>query len=443
MLDLVKPREPCAKTTHAARAGAATSARRAQARRHPRARHAACARASAARRPASAAAAAAARAAEAGATGEAGRSRGRRASRADEARKTGRTTAPSPRPRAPRGCRRARAPRAPASAGKPTVSRSCSISGETRGAGSDWSSSPHDPLDVRPALAADTMQAHSVGDPRAIASPESAESVQEERRASSRPNAKDAESARRGSAPPGSSSSWPVSSRRRSSESEKTYRRRVSDSTVVPMQAEMWLMAVGDFIELESLEPHQTICAPKDKLVRWEPSMRHVFFVSHQWTSFDHPDHTQHQLRTFQALLRRMMNGTCPATAPSLAGGPLQDADFITSDDWRKIVDGAHIWCASAATTPRVLVGALRGDPSRRRAQDGLLLGAAEGLYYTPRTRGTAAELSSPSARFGLHRALQSLLCAVPDHPAQGLADISCGFGSWGRRSWCRFEQMR
>ena len=91
-----------------------------------------------------------------------------------------------------------------------------------------------------------------------------------------------------------------TSSEKRRIKSVSMHHRRVADKTATPMQAEMWLMSASDFVELSSLERHQTM-REQHKLVRWDPSRRHIFFVSHQWTSFDHPDHTQQQLRTFQA----------------------------------------------------------------------------------------------------------------------------------------------
>ena len=61
------------------------------------------------------------------------------------------------------------------------------------------------------------------------------------------------------------------------------------------MQAEMWCLPVADFATLDELLPHQEL-RDAGKLVPWSPTMRSVFFISHQWTSFDGPDHTTQQL---------------------------------------------------------------------------------------------------------------------------------------------------
>ena len=50
-------------------------------------------------------------------------------------------------------------------------------------------------------------------------------------------------------------------------------------------------------VGLSKFLPHQVLLK-QGKLVRYESSMKAVFFLSHQWTSYDHPDHTGVQLRT-------------------------------------------------------------------------------------------------------------------------------------------------
>ena len=73
--------------------------------------------------------------------------------------------------------------------------------------------------------------------------------------------------------------------------------------------------------------------------------MLHVFFVSHQWTSFDHPDHTMMQLRTFQRLLTRMARGLCPHTAPGITDKVANGTNMsISTAKWKVIVQDAYIW---------------------------------------------------------------------------------------------------
>ena len=88
--------------------------------------------------------------------------------------------------------------------------------------------------------------------------------------------------------------------------------------TAVEMKYPMWLVPVSAFVKLTKLEPHQ-VMRHRGELVRWEPSMQTVFFLSHQWTSFEHPDHTMDQVRCFKRLLIRMMKGEVATTVPDFA----------------------------------------------------------------------------------------------------------------------------
>ena len=103
-------------------------------------------------------------------------------------------------------------------------------------------------------------------------------------------------------------------------------------------------MHVSDFVALETLRPHQVLRA-EGKLTRWDSTMSNVFFLSHQWTSFDHPDHTSHQLRSFQKLITRMISGQCPPTAPTFEHAVAFKGDYkITSEEWKRIAGDAFVW---------------------------------------------------------------------------------------------------
>ena len=51
--------------------------------------------------------------------------------------------------------------------------------------------------------------------------------------------------------------------------------------TAVEMKYPMWLVPVSSFVKLAKLEPHQ-VMRQRGELVRWEPSMTTVFFLSHR-----------------------------------------------------------------------------------------------------------------------------------------------------------------
>ena len=59
--------------------------------------------------------------------------------------------------------------------------------------------------------------------------------------------------------------------------------------TSVEMRYPMYVMHVSEFLRLGELEPHQAL-RDAGKLCTWAPRMKHVIFLSHQWTSYNHPD---------------------------------------------------------------------------------------------------------------------------------------------------------
>ena len=110
------------------------------------------------------------------------------------------------------------------------------------------------------------------------------------------------------------------------------------------MKYPMWLVPVSSFVKLVRLEPHQVMRA-RGELVMWDPSMTTVFFLSHQWTSFDQPDHTLDQMRCVKRLLIRMMKGEVADTVPDFAARSyLGKGIKVTTKRWKDMVSDAYIW---------------------------------------------------------------------------------------------------
>ena len=117
-----------------------------------------------------------------------------------------------------------------------------------------------------------------------------------------------------------------------------------SGATIIEMQYPMWVMHVSKFVELATLRPHDELLA-EGKLERWNSSMRGVFYLSHQWTSFAHPDHSNAQLRTFQSVLLRMLTGDLPETSPTFVDKVYLPADVkISPEMWQRLVPNSYIW---------------------------------------------------------------------------------------------------
>ena len=119
---------------------------------------------------------------------------------------------------------------------------------------------------------------------------------------------------------------------------------RSSEGTAVEMKYPMWLVPVSAFVKLAKLEPHQ-VMRERGELVMWDPSMKTVFFLSHQWTSFERPDHTLDQMRCFKRLLIRMMKGEVANTVPDFAAQMYLPKDvMVTTQQWQDMVSNAYIW---------------------------------------------------------------------------------------------------
>ena len=113
----------------------------------------------------------------------------------------------------------------------------------------------------------------------------------------------------------------------------------------------MYIMHISEFLRLAELEPHQSL-RDAGKLVKWAPHMKHVIFLSHQWTSFHHPDPSSEQLRVVQRVLLRMMAGDVPVTTPAFADAVyLPKGASISPKEWARIVPDAYIWMECAASS--------------------------------------------------------------------------------------------
>lgn len=142
----------------------------------------------------------------------------------------------------------------------------------------------------------------------------------------------------------GSVDSQPTTRLRRQQSNGLALRIARSGQTAVPMQFDMWVMPVAEMLKLSELRPHQELRAA-GKLVRWNASMKGVFFLSHQWTAFTRPDHSTAQLRTVQRLLTRMIQGELPTTAPSFADALRFSSKVkVTSREWKELAPHAFVW---------------------------------------------------------------------------------------------------
>jgi len=79
--------------------------------------------------------------------------------------------------------------------------------------------------------------------------------------------------------------------------------------------------------------------------VERDASMETVIFVSHQWTSYDHPDHTGRQLSTLQRMFARMITGDVPEVdAPFVDQAAFKGKVKVAPREWKGMLRNSYIW---------------------------------------------------------------------------------------------------
>ena len=203
---------------------------------------------------------------------------------------------------------------------------------------------------------------------------------------------------------------WRSPSRR--SQNRRDSWTRTEVDTSVKMRYPMYLMHVSDFLRLGELEPHQVL-RDAGKVVPWTTGMKHVFFLSHQWTAHKHPDPSLEQLRVMQRLMLRMMSGSVPTTAPTFA-----DASYLPSGakiepaEWARLVPDAYVWM-DYFSVPQI------------------------GEYLATNASDMHDAIASIPAYIERSSHFFAIVPTVRHYDVHG---VTCDYGSWLERGWCRLE---
>jgi len=108
----------------------------------------------------------------------------------------------------------------------------------------------------------------------------------------------------------------------------KSRRRRFSSlSDVYEMSFPMYVFEVSTLLKLETMLSFEQMMEA-ELLMEATAEMDQIFFVSHQWTSFTHPDPTATQLQTLQDVFVAMRE----KRLPSLFGSRAEFAAFAASE---------------------------------------------------------------------------------------------------------------
>ncbi|CAE7349507.1 unnamed protein product [Symbiodinium sp. CCMP2592] len=77
-------------------------------------------------------------------------------------------------------------------------------------------------------------------------------------------------------------------------------------TTTFAMTYPMYVVALEVFMKMTEVRPHEELLE-KGVVIQYNQSMGDVIFVSHQWTSYTHPDPHFHQLRVLQQALTNLL----------------------------------------------------------------------------------------------------------------------------------------
>ena len=204
------------------------------------------------------------------------------------------------------------------------------------------------------------------------------------------------------------------------------------------MKYPMWLVPVSAFVKLAKLEPHQ-VMRDRGELVMWDPSMKTVFFLSHQWTSFDHPDRTLDQMRCVKRLLIRMLKGEVANTVPDFAAQMYLPKGFkVTTQQWQDMVSNAYIWM-DYMSVPQI------GTYLDAGVSD--LMKAVESIpaYGELSVNATELQFRDANAITPPHRPVEKashFFAVTPTVKHANLPWVTCNYGSWLKRGWCRLEMI-
>lgn len=178
----------------------------------------------------------------------------------------------------------------------------------------------------------------------------------------------------------------------------------------------MFVMKMETFLELKTMRSHEDMLA-EGKVFKWTPSMGRVWFMSHQWTSFSHPDPAAEQLTVAQKLIKTIMDGKARsifATEEEWQGYITREANrflnfpVLTPEQLAEDATKGYVWL-DYASVPQ----ALEAEEQRANAIDSI-------PYY-------------------VDNAL-AFLALVPRVEHKDLPGVFCDYKSWQSRGWCRLE---
>ena len=203
----------------------------------------------------------------------------------------------------------------------------------------------------------------------------------------------------------------------------------------------MHVVPFNEFMAMDHWTPHQHLKA-QGKLRVFDESMRgRVFFVSHQWTSYNHPDKDCDQLQSLQHVLRRLAAGEMSVKGNFVVEFGYGLKQGHTSAEWKAMLPDSYLW-VDYMCMPQPLAS-LPEDSSgdnphagqvsdHRQASDAAVTAEVSVLIEQLK----AAVDSIPA----YIENCAEMFVVVPSIKHADRAGCVCDFSTWRSRGWCRME---
>ena len=184
-------------------------------------------------------------------------------------------------------------------------------------------------------------------------------------------------------------------------------------------QFPMYALSVEKLLTMDRMMSFEELMETGD-IFEWDPSKGPVFFVSHQWTAFNEPDHSATQISTLKRVFR------------SMRGKSFRE-HFATAQEWNHF-------------STKDSLGALAGVFTATTEED-LAVEAKEGnvwLDYSCVPQAAAAQEERLRAIESIPHYIDSsatfiALCPPVTHKELG---HTCDYHTWRKRGWCRLEEQ-
>ena len=184
-------------------------------------------------------------------------------------------------------------------------------------------------------------------------------------------------------------------------------------------------ISVPDFLELTEWLPHEALKASGK--VKQMGETDEVIFVSHQWTSFSHPDPAGNQLRALQTQIRTLMKGKTAVRSDSALDGSYGYSMVTAGKEWKNKLPNMYLWVDYCSIPqPSAAGGGVHAaqHSDHREGQGDLVAQLKQAVNSIP----------SYLARSTMMWVL------VPPVKHESLDGAICDYNSWRRRGWCRLE---